>query len=298
MSQAQLEKLVEVLRARVREKPYLPGPMRADMEVLGVRFPPPPEAVVQRTFSGKTNAEWVSAPNTHENRAILYLHGGGYVQGSPATHRNLAFFLSQYARSPVLVLDYRLAPEHPFPAAVVDAVAAWRALLEQGFIPANMAIAGDSAGGGLAVAAQVQLRNEGLPLPAASVCISPWTDMEGSGDTMKTKAEEDPMVSEEVLLWMAAQYLQGANPQAPLASVIHADLSGLPPMLIQVGTAELLLDDANRLAERAEAFGVDVTLKVWQDMIHVWHLFQPMLSEGEDGLAEAGAWLDERLGTE
>lgn len=296
MSQEQLAKLTEILRARVREKPYRAGPMRAEMELLGDRFTPPEDAVVQRTFTGGINAEWVSAPNVDEERAILYFHGGGYVLGSPHSHRNLAYHLSNYASAPVLLLDYRMGPENPFPAAVHDAVTAWRALLAQGYLPKKLGIAGDSAGGGLAVAAQVQIRSEGLPLPAASVCISPWTDMEGTGETVKSKAEEDPMVKEDVLLWMAKQYLGDANPKAPLASPIYADLTGLPPMLIQVGGAEILLDDANRLAARAEANGVDVTLKVWANMVHVWHLFQPILSEGDDGLAEAGAWFNARLG--
>ena len=295
MSQQQLEKLVDLLRKRVREKPYRPGPMRAEMDLLGTRFPPPEDAVVQRTFARGVNAEWVSAPNLQENRAILYLHGGGYVIGSPHSHRNLAYHLAKQANAPVLVVDYRLAPEHPFPAAVEDAVKAWRSLLEQGFEPHCLGIAGDSAGGGLAVAAQLQIRNEGLPLPAASVCISPWTDMAGTGDSITGKADEDPMVKEESLRWMAEQYMAGAVLAAPLASPIHADLSGLPPMLIQVGSAEILLDDARRLAARAGSDGVEVSLRVWENMVHVWHLFQPMLSEADDALAEAGQWFDEKL---
>ena len=295
MSQEQLEKLVDLLGKRVREKPFRPGPMRAEMDQLGTRFPPPEDAVVHRTFTKGVNAEWVSAPGLHENRAIVYLHGGGYVIGSPHSHRNLAYQLAKYANAPVLVVDYRLAPEHPFPAAVQDSVKAWRSLLEQGFEPRCLGIAGDSAGGGLAVASQLQIRNEGLPMPAASVCISPWTDMAGTGETITTKADEDPSVKEESLRWMAQQYMAGASLEAPLASPIHADLSGLSPMLIQGGGAEILLDDARRLAVKAGADGVEVSLRIWEHMVHVWHLYQPMLSEADDALAEAGKWFDERL---
>ncbi|MEM7406543.1 MAG: alpha/beta hydrolase [Pseudomonadota bacterium] len=297
MSQAQLEKLVGLLRERQadRPEPLTPGPMRANMELLGTRFAPPEDAVVQRVFVAGCTAEWVSAPNAIPDNVVLYLHGGGYVQGSPNTHRNLAYHLARSAAAKVLVLDYRLAPEHPFPAPVHDAVAAWRWLLEQGYSAEHMAVAGDSAGGGLCIAAQVQMRNEGLPPPVACVAISPWTDLEGIGESMTSKAEVDPMVGKEMLSWFAAQYLQGAPPQAPLASPIYADLRGLAPMLIQVGTAETLLDDANRLAAAARVYDVEVELRHWQDMVHVWHLFQPMLDEAGEALVEAGEWLKARL---
>lgn len=297
MSAEQLEKLVALLieRQADRPDPPAPGPMRALMEMLGTRFAPPEDAIAERTFVNGLPAEWVSAPGANEQRAVLYLHGGGYVQGSPNTHRNLAYNLSRASGARILVLDYRMAPEHPFPAAVVDAVSAWRWLLAQGLAPDAMAIAGDSAGGGLSVAAQVQLRAEGLPLPATSVCISPWVDLEGTGESMTTKADVDPMVGKAVLDWFAGAYLAGAHVRAPLASPLYADLRGLPPMLIQVGSCETLLDDSTRLADVARAAGVDVDLRVWQNMIHVWHLFQPMLAEGGEALDEAGGWIKARL---
>ena len=293
MSTAQLTKLVSLLRERQGDRPsqMRAGPMRQMMETLGTRFAPPDDAIAERIFVNGLPAEWVATPDADPSRAVLYLHGGGYVQGSPNTHRNLAHGLSRAANARVLVLDYRLAPEHPFPAALEDAVSAWRWLLSEGYAPATMAIAGDSAGGGLAVACQVQLRAYGLPLPACSVCISPWVDLEGVGQSMTSKADVDAMVGKELLDWFADTYLQGAAARAPLASPIYADLQGLPNMLIQVGTAETLLDDAHRLEQIARQAGVGVELRIWDDMVHVWHLFAPILDEGAEAIAQAGTFI-------
>src|SRR5690606_5447385 len=175
--------------------------------------------------------------------------------------RNLGGRISKAANCRVLSLDYRLAPEHPFPAAVDDAVTGYRWLLDQGIRPDRIAIAGDSAGGGLAAATLVALKDRGEPMPAAGVCLSPWVDMEGTGESMTSRAALDPMVQKDGLKDMASLYLDGADPRSPLAAPLYADLSGLPPLLIQVGTAETLYDDATRLAEKAEAAGVDVTLE-------------------------------------
>jgi monoterpene epsilon-lactone hydrolase len=236
-------------------------------------------------------AEWVVAPDADAQCVILYLHGGGYVVGSIATHRGLAGRLSHAAAARVLLIDYRLAPEHPFPAAVEDATAAYRWLLGSGVNPARMVIAGDSAGGGLTVATLVALRDAGEPLPAAGVCQSPWVDLEGIGDSMTTKADVDPMVQRERLVQLAQCYLAGADPQTPLAAPLYADLHGLPPLLVQVGTAETLLDDATRLADRARAAGVEVSLEPWDDMIHVWQLFAPMLPEGQQAIERIGDFI-------
>ena len=193
-----------------------------------------------------------------------------------------------------LVLDYRMAPEDPFPAAVEDAVAAWQWMLAAGGNPARMSIMGDSAGGGLTIATQVALKQRGIRLPACSCCISPWTDLEGTGDSVKSKADVDPMVTEEALHRWGGLYLNGADPRDPLASPLYADVSGLGPVLVQVGTAEILMDDSTRFAEKARAQGVDVTLELWDDMPHIWHIFAPMLSEGADAIAKLGAWTRER----
>jgi acetyl esterase/lipase len=240
-------------------------------------------------------AAWVKVPESDSRRVVLYLHGGGYVIGSIRTHRDLAQRIARAAGARVLLIDYRLAPEHPHPAAVEDSVRAYRWLLSQGAQPASLAIAGDSAGGGLTVATLVALRDAGVPLPAAAVCLSPWVDLEGLGESMVTKADVDPMVQRDALLRMAAMYLGGHHPRTPLAAPLYADLRSLPPMLIQVGTAETLLDDSLRLAEKARAAGVEVALEAWDDMIHVWQAFAAMLPEGQQAIDRIGEFLRQRL---
>jgi len=194
-----------------------------------------------------------------------------------------------------LLLDYRLAPEHPFPAAVDDAATAWRWLLKHGFAANKLAIAGDSAGGGLTIATLVNLRDLKLGLPACAVAISPWVDLEGVGTSMTARAGADPMVQKAGLGWMADMYLAGKDARTPLAAPLHADLSGLPPILVQVGTAETLLDDATRIAERLHSAGGEVKLSVWPNMLHVFPLFAPILSEGMDGCREIGAFMRARM---
>jgi acetyl esterase/lipase len=202
--------------------------------------------------------------------------------------------VSRAAAARVLLVDYRLAPEYPHPAAVQDATAAYRWLLAQGCKPGRLAIAGDSAGGGLTVATLVALRDAGTPLPAAGVCLSPWVDLEGVGESMRAKADLDPMVYHDGLLQMAALYLNGLDPRTPLAAPLYADLRGLPPLLIQVGTAETLLDDSVRLAARAREADVDVTLEPWDDMIHVFQAFAGVLPEGQQAVDRIGEFVRAR----
>ena len=249
-----------------------------------------------RVNAGGVTAEWVAAEGASESKVVLYFHGGGYIIGSPRTHRAMLAHLSRDSSSRVLALDYRLAPEHPFPAPVEDAVASYKWLLSEGFDPARITLAGDSAGGGLTVAAMVQIRYLGLPMPAAGVCISPWVDMEGLGESMETRAAADPMVGKENLMISAKTYLGGADPRAPLAAPIYADLRGLSPILIQVGDAEVLLDDSTRLAGIAREAGVEVKMDVWDDMIHVWHLFAPILPEGKQAIKQAGEFIKKHTG--
>ena len=196
----------------------------------------------------------------------------------------------------MLGIDYRLAPEVTFPAPVEDSVAAYRWLLSNGIDPKKIVIAGDSAGGGLVVSALVALRYLGEPMPAAGICISPWVDMEALGESYITKAEEDPVGSREMIHFMAGMYLGSSDPRAPLASPIYADMTGLPPLLVQVGSAEVLLDDSTGLVERAKAAGVDVTLEVWDDMIHVWQFFAPILPEGQQAIDRIGEFFREHTG--
>jgi monoterpene epsilon-lactone hydrolase len=245
------------------------------------------------TVAGRA-AEWLRAPGSQAERAILYLHGGGYVMGSLTTHRSLAGEFSRAAQAAVLLVDYRLAPEDPFPAAVEDGVASLKWLLNQGFAPKNLAIAGDSAGGGLTAATLVSARDQQVPLPAAAVCISPWSDMTCSNESYKTRAEADPMVGSGNIGDMARLYLQGKDPKHPYASPNFADLRSLPPLLIHVGRDEVLLDDSIKLHEKAKVDGVDSTLEVWEDMIHVWHAFHPMLPEGKHAIERVGAFLREK----
>jgi acetyl esterase/lipase len=195
-----------------------------------------------------------------------------------------------------LALGYRLAPEHPYPAALEDALAAYRYLMEQGIAPGNIALGGESAGGGLAIALLVSLRDLGLPLPGCLWCSSPWVDLEMSGVTMETKAAVDPLIQKPYLQELAAAYLQGTDPRGPMVSPIHGDLHGLPPMLIQVGSSETLLDDAVRLAGVAGAAEVPTTLRIWPEMIHAWHLFYPQLEPGRQALAEVGAFIRAHAG--
>ncbi len=235
--------------------------------------------------------EWLRPPACRNGAAVLYLHGGGYVIGSIRSHRHLAADIARAAEAAVLLVDYRLAPEHPYAAAVDDAVAAYRWLLERGHAGAAIAIAGDSAGGGLTVASLLSARDAGLPMPAAGVCLSPWTDLTMSGDSHASRRTRDPLVKAADLRRYGAAYLAGTEPTAPLASPLFADLAGLPPLLIQVGDDEVLLDDATELEARAKAAGVDATLEVWSEMIHVWQWFAQRLPEGREAIDRIGAYI-------
>ena len=249
---------------------------------------PVPSDVAVKSVQAPGAAEWLEPPGARDGAVVLYFHGGGYVIGSPRSHRHLAAAIGRAARASVLLPDYRLAPEHPFPAAVDDAVAAYRWLLDRGQAPARTVLAGDSAGGGLTVAALLALRERGLPLPAAGVCISPWVDLTFGGGSYATKAASDPIVTRAGVMEMAHAYIGQGDPRASLASPLYADLRGLPPLLIQVGSEEVLLDDAVVLADRAKAAGVETSLEVWPDMVHVWHWFLPMLDEAQTAIDRIG----------
>jgi monoterpene epsilon-lactone hydrolase len=266
-----------------------PQEMRVVFEELAV--PPAADIKCERVEAGGVDAEWVYAPNAASDRFVLYLHGGGYVIGSVNTHRDMIARISRAAEARVLALNYRLAPEHPFPAAVDDAVAGYKWLLAQGAKPSRIAIGGDSAGGGLAAATLVAIRDAKLPTPAAGVLLSPWVDLEGLGESMTTRVEADPVVRKEGLVGMAQAYLGGQDPKTPLAAPLYADLKGFPPLLIQVGDAETLLDDSTRLEARAKAAGVRTKLEVWPEMIHVWQLFASFLPEGQQAIDGIGKFI-------
>ena len=226
----------------------------------------------------------------------MLFRSGGYAIGSPRSHRHLVAAIARAAGTSALLPDYRLAPEHPFPAALDDAVAAYRWLLERGIAPERIVVAGDSAGGGLTVATLLALRDRGLPRPAAGVCISPWVDLTCSGASYETKAAVDPIVTREGVAAMAQAYVGAGDPKAPLVSPLYADLVDLPPLLIQVGGDEVMLDDALSLGERARAAGVDVTVEEWPAMVHVWHWFLPMLDEAGRAIAVIGDFVRARIG--
>lgn len=235
--------------------------------------------------------DWVSMPGVAADRALLYLHGGGYVMGSARTHRDLAARFSRAAGVRVAVPNYRLAPENPYPAALEDAVAVYGWLLDQGYKPEHIAIAGDSAGGNLAVVTLLALREAGVALPAAAILLSPWTDLTLSGESVKTKAEVDPMIKVGEASEQFAYYVGNHDPANPLISPIFAGLHGLPPLLIHVGSDEVLLDDSVRLAERAQAAGTEAKLKIWEGMWHVFQSLARMLPEGRDSIDELGAFV-------
>jgi acetyl esterase/lipase len=276
------------------ENPSL-AEQRARLETLADFFPVPEGMEIEPAKVGGIAGEWARGRRARRDAAVLYLHGGGYVVGSPKSHRHLAAALSEASGLSLFVPDYRLAPEHPFPAAVDDAVAAYKGLLESGLSPARLAIAGDSAGGGLTIATLVALRDRKIPLPACAVGISPWTDLSQGGEAYRTRLKRDPMISKDGLDAMAAAYLAGADAKTPLASPLFADLAGLPPLLLQVGTEEALYDDTVGLKQRAEAAGVEVSAESWGGMMHVWHIFHPILSEGRDAIARVGSYLKSRI---
>jgi monoterpene epsilon-lactone hydrolase len=258
----------------------------------------PPEGVTVRTLSlAGRPAETLTPEGVTSDAMVLYLHGGGYCSGSLDSHRGLGARLALAAGCPVTVLDYRLAPEHPFPAAVDDAVAAYDELMARGARPEQLAIAGDSAGGGLTVATLLALRAAGHPLPAAAVCLSPWVDLTQSARSYERLADLDPMVSKAGLDLMAQAYLGEVDPRHRLASPLFADdLSGLPPVRVEVGEYEVLLDDATRLVERLESAGVTATLTVWPELIHVFQAFPgSLVPEADESVAGIGVFLAERL---
>jgi monoterpene epsilon-lactone hydrolase len=289
MASPQLQTAIDAMKALVAREVATPQEMRVVFEELAV--PPAADIKCERVEAGGVDAEWVCAPNAARDRFVLYLHGGGYVIGSVNTHRDMIARISRAAEARVLALNYRLAPEHPFPAAVDDAVAGYKWLLAQGAKPSRIAIGGDSAGGGLAAATLVAIRDAKLPTPAAGVMLSPWVDLEGLGESMTTRVEADPVVRKEGLVGMAQAYLGGQDPKTPLAAPLYADLKGLPPLLIQVGDAETLLDDSTRLEARAKAAGVNTKLEVWPEMIHVWQLFASFLPEGQQAIDGIGKFI-------
>jgi acetyl esterase/lipase len=295
MASAEIEMILEVMQSALPSGGTV-AERRVGLEsTTGALGPPPGTEIELIEFDG-FDAEWIHGPEVGDDGALLYLHGGGYCIGSVNTHRSLAARLSAASGLAVLLPGYRLAPEHPHPAAVDDAVAGYRWLLDRGFVAPQLAVAGDSAGGGLTLAALLALREDDPDLlPGAAALLSPWTDLTQTSPSTTQNAGRDPIVDKAGLDQYAAWYASGADLRAPGLSPRFADLDGLPPLLIQVAEPEILLDDATGTAAAAEAAGVDVTLEVWPELFHVWHASAGLTPEGDEAVGVVGRYLAERL---
>ena len=250
----------------------------------------------QRVSVRGVDGEWISPANAPQGKAILYFHGGGFRMGSVASHRGLISQIALASGCRVLAINYRLAPEHRFPAALDDAVAAYDWMRDQGMMPGSIALVGDSAGGNLVLAAMLALRERGLPLPVAGVLMSPWTDLAATGGSYTSRAEADPIHQRSMILALAKNYLgEQGDPRAPLVSPLYADLTGLPPLLIQVGDRETVLDDSVMFSDKARAAGVDVDLEVWDGMIHVFQMFGAQLAEADQAISSIAGFLNRHL---
>jgi acetyl esterase/lipase len=250
----------------------------------------------ERVSAGGVEGEWISPANAPLDKAVLYFHGGGFRIGSVASHRDLIARIARASGCRVLAINYRLAPEHRFPAALDDALAAYGWMLDRGLKPDNIAFAGDSAGGNIALAAMLTLRERALPLPVSAVLMSPWTDLAATGASYLTRAEADPIHQRPMILALAKNYLGGqGDPCDPLVSPLYADLRGLPPLLIQVGDRETVLDDSIVFADKARAAGIDVSLEVWDGMIHVFQMFGAELAEAHRAIASIAGFLNRHL---
>ncbi|HWE77356.1 MAG TPA: alpha/beta hydrolase [Pseudolabrys sp.] len=254
--------------------------------------PPPPRGThTELVDAGGVHAHLVSTPRSAPERHVLYLHGGAYIVGSPRLYRHFTWRIADAARARVLVIAYRRAPEHPYPAALDDAMAAWQWLLARGADPHHAFIMGDSAGGGLTLATMLKLRDSGVPLPAAAVALSPWTDLALTGASFHDNAASDPMLVASDVPRFAAGYIGSADARDPYLSPLYGDPRGLPPTLIQAGSDEILRDDAVRMAQRMREAGCAVELQVWPKMPHVWHLLVPVLPEARAAMDEIARFL-------
>lgn len=289
----ELEQLEAMLRAR--PAPLSNEQRRAMYDALGDRFPTAADVRVEQAEAHGVPAEWTSTPTANASEVILYLHGGGYAWGSLKSHRHLVSELGRAATMRTLALDYRLAPECPFPQALEDAVGGFRFLLDSGFHPHQIAVAGDSAGAGLTVALLVRLKELGMRQPACALLLSPWADMTAAADSYSRNAKRDPVLNRSIMQFLAEQYLGKRPRDTPLASPIFANLGGIAPLTIFVGSTEALLDDAIALTRAAGLADVSVRLEIWPKMFHIWPNYHPVLAEGRQGVARAGRLLREAV---
>lgn len=289
MHDAELDAVLSLLASL--PKPTNVTEMRERLAGIEAMFPLQPDVTKTPLDLDGLACEWTATPQSGAGRAILYLHGGAYVAGSIGSHRHLAAELGRQSGASVFAIDYRLAPEHQFPAALDDALKAYRHLLESGFAPGSIAIAGDSAGGGLTITTLLALADTGLPQPACAFVISPWLDLDCNGTNAIAKAAVDPIVDRQELLECAAAYRGEGSVNVSGISPLLADFSGIAPIMIQVGSSEVLFDDSIALAATAGSAGVPVKLEVWSGMIHVWQFFHQNLTAGRAAIAEAGRFI-------
>lgn len=287
MTNENLQRIIDLIRTAPADSTI--EAVRALGTDRAAHFPPLADTRIERVSVGGIPAEWVVAPEVAPVCTILFLHGGAYISGAAQNYRAFTSRLSAACNARILALDYRLAPEEPFPTAIEDAQAAYTWLREHDDLP--LFILGDSAGGGLSLALLHALNIARIPQPRAVLLLSPWVDLTLSGESYTTRAEADPWLSEKMVTVAAEMYLNGANPQSPLISPLFGTFDGLPPLLIMVGGREILLSDSLRLAEKASAAGVSVTLDVWYDMIHVFPIFAPLLPEAQHAIDRIGLFL-------
>ena len=289
---------IATIRALLTAKPRPVGwaERRRRLDEIGATWPVASDVALTAVDIDGIPGEWSTVPGSDSSRVLMFFHGGGYCSGSIVSHRRMVSEAGRAAGVRTLAVGYRLAPEHPFPAAFDDAVTAWHFLRHQGIAPEHVVVAGDSAGGGLSLALSMALRERNEPLPACLWLVSPWTDLTMSGSTLLTKDAVDPLIHRGYLGELADAYLHGATDRKdPRVSPLFGDLSQLPPMLIQVGSDETLLDDAVRLAAGAGAAAAAVTLEIWPHMIHAWHVWNARLEAGRLALGSAGRFMREHL---
>lgn len=295
MSENQLDLVQDMIRGGPDFMALPPADMRVAYDAVGAVTPPAPDIVHETVAVGRFRIEVGTSAGADPAKAILYFHGGGYVIGSPTSHRGLVALLGQAARARTFAVDFRLAPEAPFPAASDDAIAAYRWLIGQGIAPHAIGFAGDSAGAGLALATALRARDERLPLPAALAFLSPFVDMSCSGASYADKAEEDIVATGEILRSMADSYVGANDRRTPYASPLFGDLRSMPPALIHVSSSEILLDDSLRLLHALGRANVPARLRMWRGLPHVWQLFAAVLDEGRESLEEAGLFLSRQM---
>lgn len=297
MPSPQLQELIELLQKAKNQPNVTPQEARERLDKLGASLGTAAGTTVEPVDCDGVYGEWLTVPGGSPTRTLLHLHGGAYVRGSTVSHRGLVSRLAAASGTRALVVDYRLAPEHPFPAALQDAQTVYDWLLRQRVAPESLVLSGDSAGAGLALALTSTLRDAGKPLPAALALMSPWSDLALTGESLVSKREVDPWIDMALLEMASAAYLNGSDGHNPLASPVFADYRGFPPLYIIVGGRELIMDDSVRVAEYAHAAGVDVVLDIWYGMIHVFPLFAPMLPEAEAAIERIGLFIRRILGT-